>query len=396
MNFSWSFRGIASVAIKEFLHIWRDKRVLILILILPPLLTLMFGHAFEATALSDVPTLLQDRDRSPESRKFIEALLKTKTFSWRKDTGDSANDPDLLHERALGALIFPPGWGKSLKGGDPVPLRGVFDGSDTTTADQLQGALQQALGEYQMARRDDMIANLPEEVIEMGKKLPVEVEKEFTSALSPWTLKSEILYNPKERFIEFVISGIVGLILQLLTVTLMACTITRERESGTLSQLVITSLRRSEIVIGKVLPYLLISIVLVGSSVAVAYFHFDVAFHQPLLLAAICFLFLLCSLGLGLLISAFCNSQAQAIQFAVFYLLPVFPLSGAFAPLEQLPPPLMWVAQTFPLTHFCHAFRLINLQNAGFSFIVGDVAFLVVGSLLTCGGAALLLSREQD
>jgi ABC-2 type transport system permease protein len=396
MNLTGSFHAIASVATKEFLHIYRDRRILVLILLLPPLMTLMFGHAFEATTLVDSPALLQDRDQTPESRKFVESITRNKTFKWKIESGTALREPDLLRQWVQAALIIPQGWGKGLSNGNPVPLRMLLDGSDTTTADQLQGALQLTLGDFQKASVDDMITNLPEEVTELGSKLPKQVEKQFASAMEHWTVKSEILYNPQERFIDFVTPGIIGLILQLLTVTLMACTITREREAGTLSQLLITSLRRGEIVIGKVLPYLGISIFLIASAVAVAYFHFSVRFQQPLVLAVICLLFLLCSLGLGLLISAFSNSQTQAIQFAVFFLLPVFPLSGAFAPLDQLPEPIRYVSETFPLTHFCHAFRLISLQNADLSFIMGDLTFLFLGALLTCGGAALLLSRTQE
>ncbi|MEI8341427.1 MAG: ABC transporter permease, partial [Verrucomicrobiota bacterium] len=238
--------------------------------------------------------------------------------------------------------------------------------------------------------------DLPENVIELGKQLPVEIRKQFVSAMAPWSVKSVILYNPKLRFIEYVIPGIIGLILQLLTVTLMACTITREREAGTLSQLMVTSLRRPEIVVGKVLPYLAISTFLIAETIAVAYFHFDVKFYQPLVLGVVCLLFLLCSLGLGLLISAFCDTQTQAIQFAVFFLLPVFPLSGAFAPLEQLPENIRIIPEFFPLTHFCHAFRMINLYHADFHFIAKDLIFLTIGALVTCGGAAILLSRSQD
>ena len=131
-------------------------------------------------------------------------------------------------------------------------------------------------------------------------------------------------------------------------------------------------------------------------TIAVAHLHFHVAFRQPLVLGVICLLFLLCSLGLGLLISAFSTTQTQAIQFAVFFLLPVFPLSGAFAPLEQLPESIRFLAQSFPLTHFCHAFRMINLRDADLAFIAGDLVFLLVGALVTCGGAAFLLRRAQD
>ena len=108
-----------------------------------------------------------------------------------------------------------------------------------------------------------MIENLPEEVFELGKQLPVQIRKRFVSMMEMWGINRKVLYNPKSRVIDYVVPGIIGLILQLLTVTLMACTIARERESGTLYQLMVTSLRRREIVIGKMLPYLVVSSFLV-------------------------------------------------------------------------------------------------------------------------------------
>ena len=393
---SGSVQAIASVATKEFLHIWRDRRIVVLIFLLPPLFTLLFGYAFEVTALTHVPTLLRDEDRSETSAKLVEFLSAKDSFAFKSDPSPAGTDPDLLREQADAALIVPAGWGAGLKSGEPVPLRLVLDGTDTSTAAQVEGAVRMHLGEFQLESRQDMIDNLPQEVFEMGEKLPVEVRKQFVSAMEPWEVATEIRNNPGLRFIDYVTPGIIGLILQLLTVTLMACTITREREAGTLSQLMVTSLRRSEIVIGKVLPYLGVSLLLIGMTIAVAHFHFHVAFRQPLVLGVICLLFLLCSLGLGLLISAFSATQTQAIQFAVFFLLPVFPLSGAFAPLGQLPESVRYLSQTFPLTHFCHAFRMINMRDAGLSYIAGDLAFLAFGALATCGGAAWLLRRAQD
>jgi ABC-2 type transport system permease protein len=214
--------------------------------------------------------------------------------------------------------------------------------------------------------------------------------------MTPWSIDAKILYNPKGRFINYVVPGIIGLILQLITVTLMACTIARERESGTLYQLMVTSLRRREIVLGKMLPYLAISICLIVAIILLTGWHFHVKFHQPAVLALICLLFLICSLGLGLLISAFSRTQTQAIQFSVFFLLPVFVLSGAFAPLTQLPRFIRYTAEIFPLTHFCRAFRLVNLYRAGFSYLTIDLAVLFFGALITFVGAALLLRRIEQ
>jgi ABC-type multidrug transport system permease subunit len=360
------------------------------------MLTFIFGHAFEETALTGIPTSFDDRDHSAESAKFAQLVHGKETFAWKQRPSGTSDNPDLLHEHTLASLIIPAGWSHGLIAGDPVPLQLYVDGSDTTTGDQVTGAIQQALGDFQLQYRQEVIDQLPSEVFDLAQQLPVEVRKQFVSLMELWSVKTEVLYNPNQRFINFIVPGIIGLILQLLTVTLMACTISRERETGTLYQLMVTSLQRTDIVLGKVLPYLLLSMFLIVTTVAVAYFHFDTQFQRPLVLALICFLFLCCSLGLGLLISAFCHTQAQAIQFAVFYLLPVFPLSGAFAPLDQLPPGIRMLSQTFPLTHFCHAFRLVNLCNAELSFIGGDLVFLALGAVVTCAGAGILLRRIQE
>ena len=387
-------QAISSVAYKEFIHIYRDWRILVLLLILPPVFTVIFGHAFEVTESSDVPALLENADHTPASQRFVDRLITNRTFKWKLTT--TGGQPDLLKEHVHAALIIPVGWGESLKNGNPIALPLYLDGSDTNIASELEGRIEQSLGDFQKMERDEMIEALPSEVLDLGKKLPVEVRKQFVSAMTQWSVKSKVLYNPKQRFIDYVVPGIIGIILQLLTVTLTACTIARERESGTLYQLMVTSLRRGEIVIGKILPYLAISILLILVVILVAGWHFHVKFHQHLSLAIICLLFLLCSLGLGLLISAFSRTQTQAIQLSVFFLLPVFVLSGAFAPLEQLPRSIRYLSECFPLTHFCRAFRLVNLYRAAPSFLTGDLTFLFFGAVITFIGAAFLLKRIQE
>jgi ABC-type multidrug transport system permease subunit len=391
-----SFSAIASVAYKEFLHIYRDRRVLILLLILPPVFTLVFGHAFEAGEMTNVPAMLINRDATPGTERFVDLLLKNKTFGWRVEPPTVASEEDLLGHRVQAALIIPPGWSESLANNDPVPLRLYLDGSDTNTADLLQGSLQKTLGDFQQEALVKLIDTLPEDVIDLSKKLPVQVRKQFVSMMEPWKAEGKILYNPKTRFIDYVLPGVIGLILQLITVTLMACTIAREREAGTLYQLMVTSLRRREIVLGKIIPYLVISIVLILGIILLTGWHFQVQFYDPGALALICFLFLLCSLGMGLLISAVSRTQTQAIQFSVFFLLPVFVLSGAFAPLSQLPKVIRYISELFPLTHFCRAFRLVNLYRATPQFYVEDLIMLSLGVVITFVGAGVLLRRIEQ
>jgi ABC-2 type transport system permease protein len=391
-----SLEAVSSVAYKEFLHIYRDRRVLLLVLTLPPLFTLLFGHAFETGELTGVRSLLIDRDNTPRAQEFIEIISKNKTFRWRMGSPDTRNDSDLLGHGVQAVLVIPAGWNDSLENGDPKPLLLYLDGSDINTADAVEGSVRQSLGNFQLKQRDRMIETLPPEVFELGKQLPVQIRKRFVSMMEMWSVDRKLLYNPKSRVIDYVVPGIIGLILQLLTVTLMACTIARERESGTLYQLMVTSLRRREIVIGKMLPYLVVSVFLVLIIMAVSGWHFGVAFHQLPALAIVCLLFLLCSLGLGLLISAFSRTQTQAIQFSVFFLLPVFVLSGAFAPLEQLPRAVRFISELFPLTHFCRAFRLVNMYDAGVQFYVGDLLVLIAGAFITFLGATFLLRRIEQ
>ncbi len=391
-----SFSAIVSVAYKEFLHIYRDKRVLILLLILPPVFTLVFGHAFEAGEMKEVPALLINRDQTDRAERFVTLVLANKTFAWQTQPPSTTGEEDLLGHGVQAALVIPQGWSDSITTGAPVPLRLYLDGSDTNTAEQLEGSIQKTLGDFQLSERQVMIDALPEDVFELAKKLPVQVRKQFVSMMEPWTTEHKILYNPKTRFIDYVVPGVIGLILQLITVTLMACTLARERESGTLFQLMVTSLRRREIVLGKVVPYLAISIVLILFIILLTAWHFQVQFNDPGALALICFLFLLCSLGMGLLISAISRTQTQAIQFSVFFLLPVFVLSGAFAPLEQLPPAIRYISELFPLTHFCRAFRLVNLYRAAPQFYAVDLVILFAGVVITFVGAIYLLRRIEQ
>ena len=391
---SGSFQAIASVARKEFLHIYRDRRVLILLLVLPPLFTLVFGHAFEVEEMTNVPALLINSDATPRTDRFVEKISANKTFRWQK--AEPGAEKALLEHGVRAALVIPAGWGDSLANGKPEALHLFLDASDTNIAPQLLGSVQQSLGDFQLGERQEMIDALPVEVFDLAQQLPAEVRKQFVSAMEPWSIQQKMLYNPRERFIDYVLPGIIGLILQLLTVTLMASTLARERESGTLYQLIVTSLQRGEIVIGKVLPYLAISLVLILMIVVLAGWHFHVPFHQPVVLAVICVLFLLCSLGLGLVISAVSRTQTQAIQFSVFFLLPVFVLSGAFAPLEQLPVGIQDVSELFPLTHFCRAFRLVNLYHAPFMYYAPSLLALCAGTIVTFVGAAILLRRIEQ
>jgi hypothetical protein len=136
-----SLGAIASVAYKEFLHSYRDRRVLLLLMILPPVFTLIFGHAFESGERKGVPVLLINKDDNPRTQRFIDLALTKETFAWKQQPPAAGGEEDLLGRGVRGALVIPEGWSASLTNGDPIPLQFFLDGGDTSTAEQLQPLL---------------------------------------------------------------------------------------------------------------------------------------------------------------------------------------------------------------------------------------------------------------
>jgi ABC-2 type transport system permease protein len=195
--------------------------------------------------------------------------------------------------------------------------------------------------------------------------------------IRPVYVQSEIRYNPGRQYLSYVMPGVIGLTLQLLTVMLMAITIPRERERGTLDQLMASPITRTELILGKLLPYFGISVLNVATILFVAdrWFGIPVAAQLSLLLL-LCCLFVLTSLATGLLISAVSRTQFQAVQIAVFYVLPVFMLSGAYAPIEAIPDYIRPISYLFPLMYFSRAVRAVTLRAADFNQIWQDVVIL--------------------
>ena len=193
-----SFEATASVAYKEFLHILRDRRVLLLVLTLPPLFTLLFGHAFETErtnrrkkpARSIATTLRAHRNSSISFRRI-------RRFNGGTDCRIRKMNRICSAEGVQAALIIPAGWNESLENGDPKPLLLYLDGSDINTSDAVEGSVRQSLGDFQLKQRDQMIENLPEEVFELGKQLPVQIRKRFVSMMEMWSVNSQAIIQPK-------------------------------------------------------------------------------------------------------------------------------------------------------------------------------------------------------
>ena len=261
--------------------------------------------------------------------------------------------------------MIPHGFMRQVEAGEEAELQLLLDGTDNTSAPIVEGVAQQVIRRY---NADRAVQGLSARGVrpDRGRRL-----------IQPVFVETEIRYNPGLQYLSYVMPGVIGLTLQLLTVMLMAITIPRERERGTLDQLIATPISRIELILGKLLPYLGISLLNVVTILYVAdrWFNVPVRDRLPLLLV-LCVLFVLTSLATGLLISAISRSQFQAVQIAVFYVLPVFMLSGAYAPIEAIPETVRPISYLFPLMYFCRAVRAVTLRGAGLLLIWRDLAVL--------------------
>jgi ABC-2 type transport system permease protein len=357
---------VGHVARKEIRQILRDRRSLALILVMPIVLTFLFGKAMETGELRNIPSVILNQDGSPESNVIVTAFSTYDEVQIQGEVKSYEEAQELLAQgKVKAAIIIPQGFMKKIEAGEDAQLSLLLDGTDNNSAPIVEGVAQQVIQRYNAERA---IRGLWARGVrpDRGRRL-----------IQPVFVQTEIRYNPGLRYLGYVMPGVIGLTLQLLTVMLMAVSITRERERGTLDQIMVTPIRRAELILGKLTPYLGVSLLNVVTILFVADRWFNVPVRERLpLLLGLCVLFVLTSLATGLLISAVSRSQFQAIQIAVFYVLPVFMLSGAYAPIEAIPETIRPVSYLFPLMYFCRAVRAVTLRGAGIFLVWRDLAIL--------------------
>jgi ABC-2 type transport system permease protein len=375
---------IGHVAGKEFRQIQRDRRSLVLILVMPIILTVLFGKALETGELSNIPLAIVNLDSSPESNVIVTAFSTYGEVQIQREVATPEDAQALLARGKIkAAIVIPNGFMREIESGGEAQLQLLLDGTDNVSAPIVEGVAQRVIQRYNTERA---IRGLWARGVRPDRGLRL---------VRPVYVQSEIRYNPGLQFLSYVMPGVIGLTLQLLTVMLMAISITRERERGTLDQLMASPISRVELILGKVLPYFGISLVNVATILFVADRWFNVPVEKNLpLLVALCCLFVLSSLATGVLISVVSRSQFQAVQIAVFYVLPVFLLSGAFGHLEAIPAYIRPISYLFPLMYFSRAVRAVTLRGADLAQISIDLAALSgFVFVLLCG--AVLSFRKR-
>jgi len=329
---------------KEFLQMRRDRLTLGLMIGVPVAQLLMFGFAIQ-TDVRHIPTVVVDESRTPESRDVIAALENTGSFRIIAHVdGRPALDAAFARGDAQAAIVIPNDYPRNLGRGTTATIQVIVDASDPLSS---QSALAAAAGVGQARNLAILTATA-------GRtRQPVDVR------IRP-------RYNPGLRSPNYIVPGLVGLILTMTMVLITAMAIVRERERGTLEQLIVTPITKTELMLGKIAPYIGVGLFQMSAVLILGRFVFDVPLVGSIwLLYGISLVFIVVSLSLGLFISTLVQTQQQAIQLSFFFMLPSILLSGFMFPRQAMPEFFQWLGLLLPLTPFLQVLRGILLKGVG-------------------------------
>lgn len=372
---------LISIIRKEFIQIRRDPRTLILVLVIPVMQLFLLGYA-ATNDVRNVPLAVYDQDRSPAARRLLEAYRAADYFLLSFDVASEAELRDLVDRgEARVGLIIPPDYGEKIEGDGSASVIFVFDGSDPTVASTALSAAQ-LIGQAHSTRL-------------LSERLNV---RGMSQALQPpLEVRTQVWYNPDLVSAYFMIPGVIGMILFALTSILTATAVVRERERGTIEQLIVTPIRPWELMVGKILPYVFLAILNTLEVLAIGHWWFGVPVRGDLtLILALSGLFLLSSLGIGLLASTFANTQQEAMLIVWMTLLPAIFLSGFFFPLQAMPKLLQWISYLYPLRYYLNIIRSLLLKASSAAMLIEDIVALALFGAFLMTAAALRFRKRLD
>lgn len=362
-----SRRRTLAVARKEFLHILRDPRSLAMALAIPVLLLLLFGVALTLD-VDRIPTIIYDADSSPQSRELIARFDGSRFFEVTGYARRSSEiEPRIDAGRALLAVVIPSDFSSDLLAGRRPRLQLLVDGSDSNTASIALNYAVALLAQYELDVRTEAQNR------RVGRILRPPVEA-----------RPRVWYNSELKSKNYVVPGLIAVILMIIAALLASLTIAREWETGTMEQLLATPLRPAEIIIGKMLAYFSIGVADTLTAILVGVFVFGVPFRGSAVAAgAACILFLTGALFWGILISAVARSQLLAYQIGMITsFLPAFLLSGFVFAIETMPRPIQLVTYLVPARYFITILKGVFLKGVGLGILAGDFALLAVYAAL--------------
>ncbi len=366
---------------KEFRHMFRDPRSLALVTIGAMVILSIMAYNFSRD-IEQVPTAVLDYDQTARSLAYQDAFRADRFFALTVVADSPAQVEDLLRRGATTvALVIPHGFADDLAGGRSSPVQILVDGSDPNSAAQAVGHARAISARFGL--------DLLEEAANRQGQL------DSAESIVALDVRSRVLYNPGVKMVNGMVPGLMGIVLAIPALTI-ALSIAREKEDGTLEQLMATPLGRSQLLAGKLVPYVLVGLVDVLLLTAVGRWGFGVPFNGSLLLLLfLSTIFLWANLSIGLLIATAVETQAAAIMLAfLIFVIPPFFLSGLFLPISGMPLWLQSEAFTLPATHFVTIARTIFLKGAGIEVLWGNALYLATVAA-ALGAIATLRFRKQ-
>ena len=346
---------LKQMLIKEFIQVFRDKRTRFVLFGPPIIQMLVFGYAatFE---IHHVPTVVLDLDHSQESRELISRFTSSPYFDVQRQLTEYRQIGDLIDQgKATVGLEINAGFAQNLRKGQTAPLQVIVDATNSNTALIASGYVTQIAVGFSQDYQQDRIYRISPQMIEAIPSVQL--------AQRPW-------YNPDLRSRWFFVPGIIGSLTLVLVVTLTAFAVVREREIGTLEQIMVTPIHPAEFILGKTLPFFLIGLFDVSLIGTVGTLWFQVPFRgQILVLLAGAILFLLCMLGVGLLISTVSSTQQQAMVTSFFFIMPAITFSGFGFPISTMPQWLQYLTYLSPLRYFLVVLRGTYLKGVGMEIL---------------------------
>lgn len=345
---------IKAIIFKEFIHIKRDKTTLGIIFAFPIVMMLLFGYAV-STDVDEMSTVVFNLDKKHESIDFITKLQQSSYFKVTKYVNSDKELQTFIDKgNAKIGLVFPPDFSKNILKGKSAQVQIILDGSDPSIA---RTALFTAGVVAQNHSSNILINQMKSKGISSSLSIPID-------------LRSRVWYNPDMKSVNYNIPGLIGLVLQNITVLLTAFALVRERDKGTLEQLIVTPVKPSELIIGKLIPYVLVAFIDVALALAVGTLWFDVDIAGSILeLFLLSGVFLISALGIGLFISTVAQNQLQAMQMAFAIILPSIILSGFIFPRESMPTIIYYMGYLIPITYFLEILRGIILKGVGLNYL---------------------------
>lgn len=339
----------------------RDRLTLAMVFMLPLVQLLLFGFAIQ-TEVKHIPTVVFDQSLSAESRDLLEAFTASGYFDITDTAQSYAQVTDLIDRgKAQVGIIFPPDFAKNLKRGETAPVQILVDATDSMVSASAI-ATANSIGLLKSQNIIIQKAHLT--------NIPYDIE------VRPW-------YNPDGITAYYMVPAILGVIVTMTMVMMTSMGIVREREKGTLEQLIVTPIRSFELMIGKIIPYILLGYVQITVALLVGTIIFNVPIRGSLLqLYLLTLFFITASLGVGILISNIARTQMQAFQMSFFFLLPSILLSGFMFPREAMPQIVQYIGNLIPLTFYLIIIRGIVLKGIGFSYLLPQVTALLVFSIV--------------